>query len=94
MIDPITHLKNLNVYNIILYLFCFLIIFYINYFMLIELINSTAEAFPKTTFLKIIFTELIFISFLSMATNIMSILDFSKKTNNKLSYFNIYRNRT
>ena len=79
MIDLIIYLKSLNIYNIIIYLICFLIFFMINIIVLIELINLTTEKFSSATFLMLTFIELTLFSFSFTSTNIISVLDFSDK---------------
>ncbi len=79
MIDLITYLKSLNIYNIIIYLICFLIFFMINIIVLIKLINLTVETFSSATFLMLTFIELALFSFSFTSTNIISALDFSDK---------------
>lgn len=76
MIDLITYLKSLNIYNIILYLICFTIFFIINFIVLIEQIDLNAEAVLNATFFKIIFIEFIFVFSSIIITNIIYVLNY------------------
>lgn len=64
MIDIITYLESLNINNTITNLIYIVIFFSIsgilNYFILLDRINTSAEAFPDETFILIFIMEFIF----------------------------------